>query len=116
MKTKDIVSEISRLNCEIESESQQQATSQVYEKRVREVASELTELQEQLADYNVVIDKVNTSTDKSLIDLEAEELRNINERRAADLDELFGQSRMKEEQVHQLETEIQNVSSKTNPE
>ncbi|KAK6623978.1 hypothetical protein RUM44_010835 [Polyplax serrata] len=113
MKMKDIVTEIERLNGEIDLEMQQHATSQIYEKRVREVAAELTKLQGQLADYNVVIDKVNTSTEKSQIDMETEELKHDNSRRMADLDELFGQSRLKEEQIYQLETEIQNEKDVT---
>ena len=112
MKMKDIRDEITRLNQEIEIERQQQATSQIYEKRVREIAAELTELQGQLADYNLVIDKINTNSDKSQIDAEAYELKEENDRQAEALEQLFEQTRIKEQQIQQLENEIQNVRNK----
>lgn len=110
MKMKDIRDEIIRLNGDIEVQRQQQATSEVYEKRVREIASELTELQGQLADYNLVIDKINTNTDVGQIEAEAQELKNENDHHAAALEQLFEQNRVKEQQIQQLEIEIQNVS------
>lgn len=110
MKMRDIGAEVGRLNSEIELQRQQQATSQVYEKRVREIAVELTQLQARLADYNLVVDKVNTSTDRSQIDAEAQELRLENDRHGAQLEQLLGQNRSKEEQIQQLDSEIQNVS------
>ncbi|EEB12154.1 conserved hypothetical protein [Pediculus humanus corporis] len=113
MKMKDIQMEMNRLNEEIELETQQQATSQVYEKRVREIASELTGLQGQLADYNLVIDKVNTNTDKAQIDAETEELKNENERLTENLNELFEQNRMKENLIQQLEDDVQNEKNVT---
>lgn len=112
MKMKTIADEVAKLNGEIEIQQQQHATSEIYEKRVREVAAELTELQGQLADYNMVVDKINTNTDKFEIDREAQKMKFENDNLAEELDQLFGQNRAKEEQLQLLEQEIQNVSGR----
>lgn len=109
MKMKDITLEIARLRGNIEVESQKQSTSQVYEKRVRQIATELTNLQGQLADYNLAIDKINTGTDKSHIDLDTDGLKKINENLSTNLDELFAENHAKKEQIHQVEEKIQQV-------
>ncbi|KAL0278856.1 UNVERIFIED_CONTAM: hypothetical protein PYX00_000548 [Menopon gallinae] len=113
MKMKTIADEVVKLNTEIEIQQQQHATSEIYEKRVREIAAELTELQGQLADYNMVVDKINTNTGKFEIDREAETMKFENENLAAELDQLFGQNRTKEEQLQLLEQEIQNEKNVT---
>ena len=41
----------------------EQSTFLAYEKRVKEAAAELTEQQAKLADYNLLVDKLNTDTE-----------------------------------------------------
>jgi intraflagellar transport protein 74 len=42
---------------------EEQSTFLAYEKRVKEAAAELTEQQAKLADYNLLVDKLNTDTE-----------------------------------------------------
>ncbi|XP_063241513.1 intraflagellar transport protein 74 homolog [Bacillus rossius redtenbacheri] len=106
VKARDLSLEIARLTKEIETHSREQATFLVYDKRVKEMASQLTDLQGQLADHNLVVDKMNTETEKGEVDAESRELRAANDRRAAELEELFAQRQLRDGVVQRLEQEI----------
>ena len=64
-----------RLGREVESHSAEQSTYLAYDKRVKELAAELTVSQGQLADYNLLVDKQNTDTDRAEVELECAEVR-----------------------------------------
>ena len=59
----------------MESHSAEQSTYLAYDKRVKELAAELTVSQGQLADYNLLVDKLNTDTDRAEVELECAEVR-----------------------------------------
>lgn len=65
------------------------------------------ELQGKLADLNLVVDKLSTDTSKEDVELETKELRGVNERRKAALEQIFEERRQREAQITQLEKEIQ---------
>jgi predicted nucleic acid-binding Zn-ribbon protein len=67
------------------------------------------ELQGQLADYNLVVDKVNTDTEKGEVDAECKELKEQNDQAMAELEQLLSQRQQKEAQIRQLEKEIEQV-------
>lgn len=67
------------------------------------------ELQGKLADLNLVVDKLSTDTSKEDVELETKELRGVNERRKAALEQIFEERRQREAQITQLEKEIQQV-------
>jgi len=69
-------------------------------------------LQGRLADFNLVVDKLNTDTDRNVVEAETRELRAANERRAVDLEQAFEERRAAEERVRQAEQEIEQVSKK----
>ena len=48
---------------EIVAATEEQSTFLAYEKRVKEAVGELTEQQAKLADYNLLVDKMNTDTE-----------------------------------------------------
>ena len=73
-KMSELTSEISQMRGQINAATEEQSTFLAYDKRVKETASELTELQSKLADYNLLVDKINTDTEVILIQQEAQEL------------------------------------------
>ncbi|XP_069681433.1 intraflagellar transport protein 74 homolog isoform X1 [Periplaneta americana] len=113
MKIRDLSQEITRLSREIDSQSREQSTFLVYDKRVKEMAAELTELQGQLADYNLVVDKVNTDTERSDVDAECSELKVQNDQTMTQLEHLFSQRQQREAQINQLEKEIEQEQHMT---
>ncbi|GFG30226.1 hypothetical protein Cfor_11146 [Coptotermes formosanus] len=113
MKIRELSQEVTRLSRVIDSQSQEQATFLVYDKRVKEMAAELTELQGQLADYNLVVDKVNTDTEKGEVDAECKELKEQNDQALAELEQLLSQRQQKEAQIRQLEKEIEQEQNMT---
>jgi intraflagellar transport protein 74 len=66
-------------------------------------------LQGQLADYNLVVDKVNTDTVKDEVAAECRELKEKNDQAMTQLEQLFSQRQQRESQISQLEKEIEQV-------
>ena len=60
-------------------------------KRVKETAAELTNLQSQLADYNLLVDKLNTDTEVILVQQEAQEMAAQNESESREVEALFAE-------------------------
>ena len=79
----DLTSEIARLGREVDTQQREQSTYLAYDKvsgyskacmtirllpivvqRVKELAGEVTLAQGELADYNLLLDKLNTDTDR----------------------------------------------------
>ncbi|KAK7027296.1 Intraflagellar transport protein 74 [Halocaridina rubra] len=105
-KIADLSSEIGRLRTEIEAMKQEQSTFLTYDKRVKEMAQELTELQGTLGDYNLLVDFVNTDTEQSEIDEETRAMKDTNQEAAEKLDALFTRKQDMEHMMRQLEVEI----------
>ncbi|XP_066960218.1 intraflagellar transport protein 74 homolog isoform X1 [Macrobrachium rosenbergii] len=103
----DLGGEITRLNSEISSMKQEQSTFLTYDKRVKEMAQELTELQGTLGDYNLLLDLINTDTEKLEIDEETKALKETNQENRHKLDALFTRKQDLESMMRQLEAEIE---------
>ena len=71
-----------------------------------ETASELTELQSQLADYNLLVDKMNTDTEVILVQQEAQEMASQNEADSREVDGLFAEKQARQDQIQRLEQEV----------
>ncbi|XP_027056795.1 intraflagellar transport protein 74 homolog [Pocillopora damicornis] len=91
---------------EVDQFNQENATFLTYEKRAEGLATEIKELQGQLADYNTLLDKINTDTEMDDIVQDFNALKIQNEREQNSIDELFTQRRDKEQQIKQLELEL----------
>ena len=76
-----------------------------------ETASELTELQSQLADYNLLVDKMNTDTEVILVQQEAQEMASQNEADSREVDGLFAEKQARQDQIQRLEQEVRNGES-----
>lgn len=73
------------------------------------VFSCILELQGSLSDYNLLVDKMNTGTERGEIMAEARDLAATNEVESSALESLFGERSRRQTQVAQLEQEIQKV-------
>lgn len=69
----------------------------------------ILELQGQLADYNLVVDKINTDTERDEVDAECRDLKEKNDQAMTQLEQLFSQRQQREAQLGQLEKEIEQV-------
>lgn len=67
------------------------------------------ELQGKLSDYNLVVDKLNTGTERGEILAEARDLNAANKAEAIALEALFAERTRRQNQISQLEKEIQKV-------
>ncbi|PSN37184.1 Intraflagellar transport protein 74 [Blattella germanica] len=93
MKIRELSQEVTRLSREIDSQSREQSTFLVYDKRVKEMAAELTE--------------------KSDVDEECQELKIQNDQAMIQLEQLFSQRRQREIHIQQLEKEIEQEKNMT---
>ncbi len=123
-KITELTSEISRMRTEIGAATEEQSTFLTYDKvdhinlqlysyihdgllqRVKETAAELTELQATLADYNLLVDKLNTDTEVLLVRQEAQEMASQNEADSRDVDSIFAEKQARETQIQRLEQEV----------
>lgn len=74
LKIREINQEIAVIMKDIEDQTKERATYIHYDKRAKDLALELTALQGQLADYNIIVDKMTSDIGKEVIEQETEEL------------------------------------------
>ncbi|KAF6202049.1 hypothetical protein GE061_004446 [Apolygus lucorum] len=106
LKMSDLAQELSNIRRGIDQNTKEQASFTVYDKRVKQMASELTEMQGLLADHNMAIDKINTGTDVNRIVAETKELFNANESEVAALESLFSDRVRRQEANREIEEHI----------
>ncbi len=106
-KMSELSSEISSMRNEIAAATEEQSTFLAYDKRVKETASELTNLQSQLADYNLLVDKLNTDTEVILVQQEASEMVRQNDSDSREVEALFAEKQSRALQIQRLEQELE---------
>lgn len=106
-KMAELTTEIGKLGREVETHSKEQSTYLAYDKRVKELAGELTVSQGQLADYNLLVDKLNTDTDRAEVELECSEVKADNDVAAQEVEQLWAEKQTKEAHIQQLEIELE---------
>ncbi|XP_011303597.1 intraflagellar transport protein 74 homolog [Fopius arisanus] len=106
IKIRELTQEISTITREIDTQNKERATFLHYDDRAKHLASELTDLQGQLADYNIVIDKVTSNIDKESTEQEALDLQRLNDKATEEIEMLFEQRRLKEQQLRRMEEKI----------
>lgn len=107
-KMTEVGGEINKMVDEIHNMKKEQSSFLTYDKRVKETAKELTELQGSLADYNLLVDLMNTDTEKLEIDEEYKELQEQNQEEAAKAEVLFGEKQELESTVRALEAQLED--------
>ncbi|KAL5491671.1 hypothetical protein EMCRGX_G017003 [Ephydatia muelleri] len=106
-KIQELTSENQKLSKEIELYNQENSTYLTYEKRAETLAAEIKELQKEMADYNTLMDKLNTDTDVAAIMADFTALQMQNNLEAKNIDVLFAERHDKEAQAQTLQAEIE---------
>ncbi|XP_049275459.1 intraflagellar transport protein 74 homolog isoform X2 [Rhipicephalus sanguineus] len=106
-KMTELSAETNRLQRENELLAQEQATYSSYEKKAEALSAELKELQGEMADYNLLVDKLNTDADMEDVKEEYRELKSQNDQEVNSVELLFEQRQDRERQLRQLEVEIE---------
>uniref|UniRef100_A0A3Q1FJW7 Intraflagellar transport 74 n=1 Tax=Acanthochromis polyacanthus TaxID=80966 RepID=A0A3Q1FJW7_9TELE len=105
-KINELTTETSKLHKEIDNYHQENSVYLSYEKRAEGLAAEIKDLQGQLADYNMLVDKLNTNTEmEGMID-DYNFLKAQNDSEAESIDSIFTERREREEAIRAMEEEI----------
>ncbi|KAL6259250.1 hypothetical protein P5V15_009169 [Pogonomyrmex californicus] len=113
LKIRELTQEIGTIMKDIEMQNKEKATFLHYDKRAKSLAAELTTLQAELADYNLVVDKMTLDVSKEEIEQETKELALMNERRMAEVERMFEQRKQMEQKLHKMEKDIENEKKRT---
>ncbi|XP_072904795.1 intraflagellar transport protein 74 homolog isoform X1 [Hemitrygon akajei] len=105
-KISELTTEVSKLQKEIDTFNQENSVYLSYEKRAEALAIEIKDLQGQLADYNMLVDKLNTNTDMEEVMNDYNMLRAQNDREAQNMDVIFTERREKEDLIKVIDVEI----------
>ncbi|KAM8882263.1 intraflagellar transport protein 74 homolog [Synchiropus picturatus] len=105
-KINELTIETSKLHKEIENYNQENSVYLSYERRAEGLASEIRDLQCQLADYNMLVDKLNTSTDMDDMTNDYNSLKAQNDSEAEGIDHIFTERREREEAIRAIEEEV----------
>uniref|UniRef100_A0A8D0E863 Intraflagellar transport 74 n=1 Tax=Salvator merianae TaxID=96440 RepID=A0A8D0E863_SALMN len=106
-KTNELTTEINKLQKEIDMYNQENSVYLSYEKRAESLASEIKEFQGQLADYNMLVDKLNTNTDMEEVMSDYNLLKTQNDREEQSIDIIFTERQAKEKLIQAVEDDIQ---------
>ncbi|XP_053558568.1 intraflagellar transport protein 74 homolog [Bombina bombina] len=107
-KISELTTEMTKLEKEIDNHNQENSVYLSYEKRAEALAFEIKEQQGQLADYNMLVDKLNTNTDMEEVVQDYNMLKIQNDREAQSIDVIFTERQAKEDHVKNVENEIEN--------
>ncbi|KAM6900489.1 intraflagellar transport protein 74 homolog [Xenentodon cancila] len=105
-KTNELITEISKLHKDIDNYNQENSVYLSYEKRAESLAAEIKDLQGQLADYNMLVDKLNTNTEIDEMINDYNMLKAHNDSEAESIDSIFTERRGRQEAIKALENEI----------
>ncbi|XP_067839578.1 intraflagellar transport protein 74 homolog [Heptranchias perlo] len=106
-KINELTTEVSKLQKEIDTFNQENSVYLSYEKRAEALAVEIKDLQGQLADYNMLVDKLNTNTDMEEVMNDYNILKAQNDREAQSMDIIFTERREKEDLIQVIDEEIE---------
>ncbi|KFU92154.1 Intraflagellar transport protein 74, partial [Chaetura pelagica] len=107
-KTNELTTEINKLQEDVETYKQEKSVYLSYEKRAEALADEIKELQGQVADYNTVVDILNTNTDTAEVIREYNMLKAQNDRDAQSVDKIFTERQAIEKLIHDVEEDIEH--------
>ncbi|KAF4318181.1 hypothetical protein BBO99_00007432 [Phytophthora kernoviae] len=111
-KTAEITSEIEKLQREIEQDAKDKAQYAQLERKYETLAIEVRDLEGQLADYNLAMDKMRSATDPAEIRQVQEQLHQRNAREAEDVDRVFILRQEQEKNVRRMEDEMTEIHGK----
>ncbi|NWX16837.1 IFT74 protein, partial [Aegotheles bennettii] len=106
-KTNELTTEINKLQEEVEMYTQEKSVYLSYEKRAEALAGEIKELQGHLADYNMVVDILNTHTDMTEVIQDYNVLKTQNDRDTQIVDKIFTERQATEKLIQGVEEDIE---------
>ncbi|XP_006026139.1 intraflagellar transport protein 74 homolog isoform X1 [Alligator sinensis] len=106
-KISELTTEINKLQKEIEMYNQENSVYLSYEKRAEALAGEIKEFQGQLADYNMLVDKLNTNTDMEEVMNDYNTLKTQNDQESQSMDIIFTERQAKEKLIQSVEEDIE---------
>lgn len=106
-KVSELTTEMNKLKKEIDLYNQENSVYLSYEKRAESLAIEIKEHQGQLADYNMLVDKLNTNTDMEEVMNDYNMLKAHNDREAQSMDVIFTERQAKEDLIRAVEEDIE---------
>ncbi|NWU18402.1 IFT74 protein, partial [Cephalopterus ornatus] len=107
-KTNELTTEINKLQEEVEVYKQEKSVYLSYEKRAEALAGEIKEFQGQLADFNMVMDILNTSTDMAEVIHNYNMLKVQNDQDAQSMDKIFTERQATEKLIQTVEEDIEH--------
>lgn len=110
---RELSQEMASIVRDIDMQNKERATILHYDKRAKDLAGELTALQGELADYNIVVDKMSSNVEKETIDRESRELSSRNERSMAEIEDMFERRQEMEQRSRKTEKEIGTERERT---
>lgn len=113
LKIRELNQEIAIIMKDIEDQNKERATYIHYDKRAKDLATELTVLQGHLADYNIVVDKMTSDIGKEIIDQETEELATKNEHNLSKIENMYEERKQLENKLNKIEGQLENEKKKT---
>ncbi|OAD60460.1 Intraflagellar transport protein 74 like protein [Eufriesea mexicana] len=113
LKIRELNQEIAVIMKDIEDQTKERATYIHYDKRAKDLALELTALQGQLADYNIIVDKMTSDIGKEDIEQETEELATKNEQNSLKIENMFEERKKLEQTLYKIEKQLENKKRRT---
>ncbi|KAH7485235.1 hypothetical protein KRP22_006399 [Phytophthora ramorum] len=111
-KTAEIAAEVEKLQREIEQDAKDKAQCAQLERKYETMALEVRDLEGQLADYNLAMDKMRSATDPAEIRQVQEQLHQRNAKEAEDVDRVFLMNKEQEKSVRNMEDEMTEIHGK----
>uniref|UniRef100_A0A3Q3J5L9 Uncharacterized protein n=1 Tax=Monopterus albus TaxID=43700 RepID=A0A3Q3J5L9_MONAL len=105
-KINELTTETSKMCREIDNYNKEKSVYLSYEKRADGLAAEIKDLQGQLADHNMLVDKLNTNTEMEEMTNEYKVLKAQNDREAESIDSIFTERKKIEEAIRATEEKI----------
>ncbi|XP_014284537.1 intraflagellar transport protein 74 homolog [Halyomorpha halys] len=102
-KIRDLALEIEKLHWASNDAQQEYINSLTYETKAKELASEITNFQETLADLNLAFDYVNRIGDIKELEQEVRELEELNVSERRRIEGIFDERKVKEQFIHQID-------------
>ncbi|CAK1540254.1 unnamed protein product [Leptosia nina] len=106
VKVREMKAEIARLSEQADAGEREKSAKKHYEKRVKELAQELTDLQGRLADYNTAIRIANGEATKQSVEEQTREMEKNNKKMQEEVELIFIEKQRKENQLRQLREQM----------
>jgi len=108
-RIKEISQEINKMGAEVDKFHSESAQYGQLERKYETLIKEVRNLEGQLADYNLSMDKFRTSTEPEEVKFYHMRLQEDNQKEAAEIDRIFILKKEREQQIEALESSIKSI-------